>query len=118
VTGTHGRKGVCQHAYRNRKDQRCAKALQSAEGDDERRRRRQRTKRGGQAEQRDARQEGTSAPEDVADAAGGHHECAQREHVNADDPLQVGCCAVQIECHPRQREIHGEVVDLHAEQRH
>jgi hypothetical protein len=46
---------------------------------------------GGQAEQRDARQEGKSAPEDIADAAGGHHECAQREHVDADHPLQVGC---------------------------
>jgi len=67
---------------------------------------------GGQPEQCDACQQRATATKDVTDAPCGHHECAQREHVHADHPLQVGCGGFQVECHPRQREIHGEVVFL------
>ena len=66
---------------------------------------------------RDAGEQRASPAEDVADPAGGHHEGAQREHVDADHPLQVRGVAAEILRHARQRQIHREIVDLNAEQR-
>ncbi len=118
VTGAHRGKGVRQDTHRNRKDQCRTETLDRAEDDDKRRRRRQRAQRRRHPEQRDARQQRAPTPEDVADAARGHHEGAECEHVDADHPLQIGSGAVQFGCHPRQRQIHREIVDLDAEQRH
>ena len=46
-----------------------------------------------------------------------NHECAKCQHVDADHPLQIRGVAAEVRCHPRQRQVHREVVDLDAEQR-
>jgi hypothetical protein len=51
------------------------------------------------------------------DAARGHHEGTKRQHVDADHPLQIRGVAAEVGRHPRQRQVHREVADLHAEQR-
>ena len=117
VAGAHRGEGVGQHADRHREDQGRTDSLQSAEGDHQRGRRRHGAQRRCQSEQRDAGQQRPPAAEDVADPAGRDHERTQRQHVDADHPLQIGGVAVEVRRHPRQRQIHREVVDLDAEQR-
>ncbi len=103
-------------AHRHREDQCSTDSLQRTEGDHQRGRRRHGTQRRCNAEQRDARQQGPSAAEDVADPPGRDHERAQRQHVDADHPLQIGGSAVEVRRHPGQRQVHREIVDLDAEQ--
>ena len=79
-----GGKRIGQHAGRYGEDQGRPDAMDGAEGDHQRFRPCEGAHRGCEPEECDARQQGPSTAEDVADTARGDHEGTKRQHVEAD----------------------------------